>query len=123
MEKGFIKADSQNLPKVDMDMVRWLFMGNSNFSNVEINWLKAYPVSGVEVMLLRVYLFMKKSLIYLFCCIFSSMRESYRDNAAIGFNQIKRENQLSIVKGRVIPKYKVCEKGCHVPGISCLDLK
>ena len=40
MEVGFIKADSRNLPKVNVDMVVSFFVKSAEFSSVEMKGIK-----------------------------------------------------------------------------------
>ncbi|XP_018374671.1 PREDICTED: uncharacterized protein LOC108768651 [Trachymyrmex cornetzi] len=80
-EKGFVKANSSNLPQIDMFTVLTFLRDDDRFNAPEIRSAKA-------------------SL---------NCRENYGDTA-IGYVQLKREGDLCIVKCRVCPEHKVRSK-------------
>ncbi|XP_030767493.1 uncharacterized protein LOC115891208 [Sitophilus oryzae] len=80
MEK-FVKATSNNLPRVDIFMVHELLKRDNRFNSAEIAGVKAS----------------------------SSTRESYGDNAR-GYVEFKKEGPLCSVKARICPEHKVRSK-------------
>ncbi|XP_037977959.2 uncharacterized protein LOC119691090 isoform X2 [Plutella xylostella] len=88
-ERGFVKAQSDNLPKVHVFMMSTYLTSNPNFTSVEIKGVKA----------LR------------------SQRESYGDSA-VGYVQVKREGNICTVKARITPEHNVRQK-CYAVTLSC----
>ncbi|XP_039302545.1 uncharacterized protein LOC105203324 [Solenopsis invicta] len=80
-EQGFVKANSNNLPQINMFAVLEFLKDDDRFNAPEIRCAKA-------------------SL---------NCRESYGD-AAVGYVQVKREGDLCIVKCRVCPEHRVRSK-------------
>ncbi|KAF5281934.1 hypothetical protein FQR65_LT14460 [Abscondita terminalis] len=81
----FVEARSDNLPKLDSFMVADFFANNPMFTSAEIRGVKA-DLSG---------------------------RSSYGDNA-IGYVQLKRQNFMCIVEGKICPEHKVRKQNYEV---------
>ncbi|VEN48622.1 unnamed protein product [Callosobruchus maculatus] len=80
-ESGFVKAQSDNLPKMDAFMVAAFFANSPLYKSAEIRGIKAD----------------------------SAGRENYGD-AALGYVQLKREGHLCTVKAKICPEHKVRNK-------------
>ncbi|VEN57621.1 unnamed protein product, partial [Callosobruchus maculatus] len=80
-ESGFVKAQSDNLPKIDAFMVAAFFANSPLYTSAEIRVIKAD----------------------------SAGRENYGD-AALGYVQLKREGHLCTVKAKICPEHKVRNK-------------
>ncbi|KAJ8913304.1 hypothetical protein NQ315_010971 [Exocentrus adspersus] len=85
VDSGFIKADSGNLPEVDMFMVFDYFNKNKDFISAEMRGIK----------LLR------------------SGRQSYGDNA-IEYVQLKQQGALCELKAKITPEHKIKAKNYNV---------
>ncbi|CAG9760281.1 unnamed protein product [Ceutorhynchus assimilis] len=85
VDRGFIKADSGNLPEVDMFMVFDYFNKHKDFISAEMRGIK----------LLR------------------SGRQSYGDNA-IGYVQLKQQAALCELKAKITPEHKIKSKNYTV---------
>ncbi|RVE52513.1 hypothetical protein evm_002907 [Chilo suppressalis] len=85
MEPGFIKANSNNLPKIDAVMLGRFFASNTDFCSSEFRNVKTSM----------------------------SSRASYGDDA-ISYVQLKRDDKLCTVKCKICPEHKVHAKlyGC-----------
>ncbi|XP_026741056.1 uncharacterized protein LOC113503360 [Trichoplusia ni] len=88
-DTGFVKAQSDNLPKIDVFMMSTFFASNPDFTSAEIKGVKATR----------------------------SGRESYGDSA-IGYVQVKREGNICIVKARITPEHNVRQK-CYTVTATC----
>ncbi|VEN58298.1 unnamed protein product [Callosobruchus maculatus] len=84
MEEGFVKGQSDNLPKIDIYTVMEFFSTNSSYTSAEIKGVKLWKAG----------------------------RESDREDA-IGYVQVKCEGTKCIVKCRVTPEHKVKSKPYH----------
>ncbi|CAG4934707.1 unnamed protein product [Colias eurytheme] len=84
-DKGFIKAKSDNIPDVDIFMITNFLKDDVRFNSAEVRGAKASRVS----------------------------RESYGDKA-IGYVQLRRKNNICVVKGRVCPEHRVRSKAYSV---------
>ncbi|CAG9772236.1 unnamed protein product [Ceutorhynchus assimilis] len=91
-EPGFEKASSDNLPMVDAEMVNDFFVSNSNFFSAEVKNVKTTR----------------------------AQKTSYGDNA-VGYVQVKKENHVCFVLGRITPEHKVRDKGYFVEAV--IDMK
>ncbi|KAK5639483.1 hypothetical protein RI129_011221 [Pyrocoelia pectoralis] len=78
---GFVKAQSDNLPKVSVLMVTEFFASSECFNAAETRGVKLHK----------------------------SQRENYGDSA-IGYVELKREGSLCHVRGRVCPEHRVRSK-------------
>ncbi|KAI4454199.1 hypothetical protein MML48_10g00004289 [Holotrichia oblita] len=85
VDNGFIKADSANLPEVDIFMVMDYFNRNKDFISAEMRGIK----------LLR------------------SGRQSYGDNA-IGYVQLKQTEALCELKAKITPEHKIKSRNYNV---------
>ncbi|KAI4455472.1 hypothetical protein MML48_9g00002312 [Holotrichia oblita] len=85
VDTGFIKAQSDNLPRVDVLMLTNFFHNNLCFMSSEMRGVKTQIAS----------------------------REQYGD-AAVGYVQLKREQSLCILKCKVCPEHKVHAKQYNV---------
>lgn len=85
MEPGFVKADSNNLPRIDAIMLGRFFASNNDFCSSEFRNVKTSM----------------------------SSRASYGDDA-VSYVQLKRENKFCTVKCKICPEHKVHAKlyGC-----------
>ncbi|KAF9824869.1 hypothetical protein SFRURICE_001742 [Spodoptera frugiperda] len=85
MEPGFVKADSNNLPRIDAIMLGRFFASNNDFCSSEFRNIKTSM----------------------------SSRASYGDDA-VSYVQLKRENKFCTVKCKICPEHKVHAKlyGC-----------
>ncbi|XP_045458850.1 uncharacterized protein LOC123669284 [Melitaea cinxia] len=81
MEPGFMKGNSNNLPRVDVVMLGKFFASNSDFCSSEFRNVKTSM----------------------------SSRDSYGDDA-VSFVQVKREGKLCTVKCKICPEHKVHAK-------------
>ncbi|XP_046972719.1 uncharacterized protein LOC124539378 [Vanessa cardui] len=81
MEAGFIKANSSNLPKIDVVMLGAFFATNNNFCSAEFRNIKTSI----------------------------SSRASYGDDA-ISYVQLKRDGKLCFLKCKICPEHKVRSK-------------
>ncbi|KAK5650155.1 hypothetical protein RI129_001184 [Pyrocoelia pectoralis] len=81
MLQGFQKADSRNLPRVNVEMVYEFLANNANLNEPQS--------SGVKVV--------------------RSGREDYGDSA-VGYVQVKRDGDMCTVQGRICPEHKVRAK-------------
>ncbi|KAJ8720818.1 hypothetical protein PYW08_006283 [Mythimna loreyi] len=81
MEDGFVKAESTNLPRINALMVAKFFACNPDFFSAELRNVKT-SISG---------------------------RESYGDDA-VGYVQLKRDQNTCIVKCTICPEHKVRSK-------------
>ncbi|KAJ8711958.1 hypothetical protein PYW08_008912 [Mythimna loreyi] len=81
MEDGFVKAESTNLPRINALMVAKFFACNPDFCSAELRNVKT-SISG---------------------------RESYGDDA-VGYVQLKRDQNTCIVKCTICPEHKVRSK-------------
>ncbi|CAG4938604.1 unnamed protein product [Colias eurytheme] len=88
-ETGFVKAQSDNLPKIDAFMMTAYFASNPDFTSAEIRGVKAAR----------------------------STRESYGDSA-VGYVQVKRDGDICIVKARITPEHNVRQK-CYAVMCTC----
>ncbi|XP_060807339.1 uncharacterized protein LOC132903320 isoform X2 [Amyelois transitella] len=88
-EAGFVKAQSDNLPKIDAFMMTSYFASNPDFTSAEIRGVKAAR----------------------------STRESYGDSA-VGYVQVKRDGDICVVKARITPKHNVRQK-CYAVICTC----
>ncbi|XP_072387374.1 uncharacterized protein [Diabrotica undecimpunctata] len=84
MEEGFVKGQSDNLPKIDIYTVSDFFSSNPSYISAEIKGVK----------------------------LSKACRESYRDEA-VGYVQVKREGNKCTVKCRISPEHKVKSKPYH----------
>ncbi|GBP42998.1 Exonuclease [Eumeta japonica] len=82
MEQGFIKANSSNLPRIDLLMLGEFFTSNNDFVLLNFDMLK------------------------LPC---TSSRPSYGDDA-VSYVQLKRDGKICTVKGKICPEHKVHAK-------------
>lgn len=87
-DNGFVKAQSDNLPKIDAFMMTTYFASNPDFTSAEVKGVKAAR----------------------------SQRESYGDSA-VGYVQIKREGNLCVVKARITPEHNVRQKSYAVQAV------
>ncbi|KAH9642170.1 hypothetical protein HF086_002326 [Spodoptera exigua] len=78
MELGFTKANSSNLPQVDLLMLGEFLASNKDFSSAEFRNVKTAALS----------------------------RPSYGDDA-ISYVQLKRDGNLCVVKAKICPEHKV----------------
>ncbi|XP_026322183.1 uncharacterized protein LOC113231862 [Hyposmocoma kahamanoa] len=78
MDAGFVKAESTNLPRIDTLMVGNFFALNPDFCSAELRNVKTSI----------------------------SARESYGDDA-IGYVQVKRDDEICTVKCKICPEHKV----------------
>ncbi|KAF9799883.1 hypothetical protein SFRURICE_017118 [Spodoptera frugiperda] len=78
MEPGFVKADSNNLPRIDAIMLGRFFASNNDFCSSEFRNIKTSM----------------------------SSRASYGDDA-VSYVQLKRENKFCTVKCKICPEHKV----------------
>ncbi|CAG9763417.1 unnamed protein product [Ceutorhynchus assimilis] len=85
MTEGFIKAQSDNLPLVDSLMIAEFFSKNELFTSAEQRGVKAKR----------------------------SERESYGDSA-VGYVELKRENNICLVKCKICPEHRVRAKNYTV---------
>ncbi|KAL0839755.1 hypothetical protein ABMA28_016396 [Loxostege sticticalis] len=81
MESGFVRGQSNNLPKVNMVMVLDFLANNPLYTSAEVRGVK----------------------------LSTSARESYGDDA-IGYVQVQRQGQECTVKARITPEHKVKSK-------------
>ncbi|KAF9411550.1 hypothetical protein HW555_009698, partial [Spodoptera exigua] len=88
-EAGFVKAQSDNLPKIDAFMMTAYFASNPDFTSAEIRGVKAAR----------------------------STRESYGDSA-VGYVQVKRDGDICVVKARITPEHNVRQK-CYAVICTC----
>ncbi|XP_072943451.1 uncharacterized protein [Epargyreus clarus] len=88
-EIGFVKAQSDNLPKIDAFMMTAYFASNPDFMSAEIKGVKAAR----------------------------SERESYGDSA-VGYVQVKREGNICVVRARITPEHNVHQK-CYAVQAIC----
>ncbi|XP_075986122.1 uncharacterized protein LOC142983144 [Anticarsia gemmatalis] len=86
---GFVKAQSDNLPKIDVFMMTTFFASNLDFTSTEIKGVKAAR----------------------------SGRETYGDSA-VGYVQVKREGDICTVKARITPEHSVRQK-CYSVTLVC----
>ncbi|KAG5864744.1 hypothetical protein JTB14_023480 [Gonioctena quinquepunctata] len=103
LEESYVKAASDNLTKVDSDIVNDFFIDNLNFLSAEVHIVKTKR----------------------------ACRTTYGDRA-ISYVQLKREGCIVEVKGKITPEHKinkeaynVCavvdEKGERIVSSVCLD--
>ncbi|XP_071576230.1 uncharacterized protein [Temnothorax nylanderi] len=85
VDSGFVKGNSNNLPKVDMFMVCEYVKNNDNFNAAEVRNAKMNV----------------------------SSRQNYGDSA-IGYVCVKRENSICTVKAKVCPEHRVRNKAYSV---------
>lgn len=81
MESGFLKGNSNNLPRIDVVMLGKFFASNSDFCSSEFRNVKTSM----------------------------SSRDSYGDDA-VSYVQVKREGKLCTVKCKICPEHKVHAK-------------
>ncbi|GBP13567.1 hypothetical protein EVAR_6912_1 [Eumeta japonica] len=81
MEQGFIKANSSNLPRIDLLMLGEFFTSNNDFCSAEFRHVKTSI----------------------------SSRPSYGDDA-VSYVQLKRDGKICTVKGKICPEHKVHAK-------------
>ncbi|KAF5292141.1 hypothetical protein FQA39_LY14096 [Lamprigera yunnana] len=81
MEQGFIKANSSNLPRIDLLILGGFFALNNDFCSSEFRNIKTSI----------------------------SSRPSYSDDA-VSYVQLKRDGKICIVKGKMCPEHKVHAK-------------
>ncbi|XP_044759885.1 uncharacterized protein LOC123317422 [Coccinella septempunctata] len=81
MESNFSKASSENLPPVNYVMIHEFFSRNTNYLSVEMKGMKNMKAA----------------------------RSGYGDDA-VGYVQLKRENSICLIKGRIVPEHKVRSK-------------
>ncbi|KAJ8978086.1 hypothetical protein NQ317_004620 [Molorchus minor] len=85
IDVGFLKGDSDNLPRVDSEMVNEFYVTNMQFLSAEVRNVKTQR----------------------------STKVSYGDNA-VGYVQLKREGDVCTVKGKLTPEHKIHKKGYNV---------
>ncbi|KAG5871400.1 hypothetical protein JTB14_030676 [Gonioctena quinquepunctata] len=85
VDTGFIKADSANLPELDIFMVMDYFNENKDFISVEMRGIKLQR----------------------------SGRQSYGDNA-IGYVQLKQQGALCELKAKITPEHKIKSRNYSV---------
>ncbi|KAG5863121.1 hypothetical protein JTB14_013063 [Gonioctena quinquepunctata] len=85
VDTGFIKADSANLPELDIFMVMDYFNKNKDFISVEMRGIKLQR----------------------------SGRQSYGDNA-IGYVQLKQQGALCELKAKITPEHKIKSRNYSV---------
>ncbi|CAH2054555.1 unnamed protein product, partial [Iphiclides podalirius] len=81
MEQGFTKANSSNLPRIDLLMLGEFLGANKDFCSAEFRSVKTSK----------------------------SSKPSYGDDA-VSYVQLKRDGKLCIVKGKICPEHKVHAK-------------
>ncbi|KAF9808195.1 hypothetical protein SFRURICE_017347 [Spodoptera frugiperda] len=86
---GYVKAQSDNLPKINVFMMTAYFTSNSDLTSTEIKGVKAAR----------------------------SARETYGDSA-VGYVQVKREGNICTVKARITPEHNVRQK-CYSVTLVC----
>ncbi|KAL1488098.1 hypothetical protein ABEB36_012941 [Hypothenemus hampei] len=80
-EEGFVKGQSDNLPRVDMFMITNFIRNTDSFALAEVRGVKA-DKSG---------------------------RQSYGD-AAVGWVQVRRENKICTIRAKITPEHNVRKK-------------
>ncbi|KAJ8684569.1 hypothetical protein QAD02_020361 [Eretmocerus hayati] len=83
-DEGFVKASSENLPKIDLEMLME-FMSNSDFKSCEMKNVKTAR----------------------------SMRPNY-GNVAIGYVQLKRHGDICTIEAQICPEHKTNSKNYNV---------
>lgn len=85
MNPGFVKADSRNLPQVDVEMVMQFYSSNTEHYSAEMKNIKTERAS----------------------------KEKYGDNA-VSYVQLKRDGNICTIRAKITPEHKIHKKPYNV---------